>query len=166
MEYAIVYSSRTGNTQMLAEALHAALPLQNCRYFGSPAPQAGTAARVYVGFWTDRGDCDAETAAFLQTLHGKEVFLFGTAGFGGTQDYYDDVLHRAAQHLPPDARLIGQFMCQGKMPPAVRARYQAMAADPAHAAQAAVMLENFDRALGHPDAGDAARLCAAAAAAK
>ena len=36
MSYAIVYSSRTGNTRMLAEALRAALPPQACVYFGPP----------------------------------------------------------------------------------------------------------------------------------
>ena len=43
------------------------------------------------------------------------------------------------------------------MPPAVRARYEAMEDTPRRRA----MLENFDRALGHPDQEDLARLKAA-----
>ena len=36
MSYAIVYSSRTGNTAMLAQAVREALPQEDCRYFGAP----------------------------------------------------------------------------------------------------------------------------------
>ena len=30
MSYAIVFSSKTGNTKLLADALHACLPQENC----------------------------------------------------------------------------------------------------------------------------------------
>ena len=87
MTYAIVYSSRTGNTERLAQAIRQALPPEECLYFGPPAPQARAAERIYVGFWTDKGDCDAQTRAFLSELRGKEIFLFGTAGFGVASVY-------------------------------------------------------------------------------
>lgn len=45
-------------------------------------------------------------------------------------------------------------MCQGKMPPAVRARYEAMEDSPRRTR----MLDNFDQALTHPDQEDLARL--------
>ena len=83
MTYSIVYSSKTGNTKMLADALHQALPADDCLYFGAPDAQALAAERIYIGFWTDKGTCDAETAAFLAQLTRQEIFLFGTCGFGG-----------------------------------------------------------------------------------
>ena len=36
MSYAIVFSSKTGNTKLLADTLHACLPQENCCYFGTP----------------------------------------------------------------------------------------------------------------------------------
>ena len=36
MSYAIVYSSRTGNTELLARAIQSALPAEDCLYFGGP----------------------------------------------------------------------------------------------------------------------------------
>lgn len=45
-------------------------------------------------------------------------------------------------------------MCQGQMPRAVRTRYEGMEESPRRTA----MLDNFDRALGHPDAGDLEQL--------
>ena len=94
MSYAIVYSSRTGNTAMLARAVREALPQEDCRYFGAPAPQALAADTVYVGFWTDKGTCDEPTARFLQSLTDQKVFLFGTAGFGGAPAYFQQILDR------------------------------------------------------------------------
>lgn len=84
MSYAIVYSSVTGNTALLAQAIRETLPWETCCYFGAPDPQALSAERIYVGFWTDRGTCDAAAAQFLRQLTRQEVFLFGTAGFGAT----------------------------------------------------------------------------------
>ena len=40
MSYAIVFSSKTGNTKLLADTLHACLPQENCCYFGTPDPAA------------------------------------------------------------------------------------------------------------------------------
>ena len=34
-KYSIVYSSLTGNTRMLADAVHEALPQDECEYFGA-----------------------------------------------------------------------------------------------------------------------------------
>ena len=46
MSYAIVYSSRTGNTELLARAIQSALPAEDCLYFGGPdaAAPPGSAA--------------------------------------------------------------------------------------------------------------------------
>ncbi|RHR11280.1 hypothetical protein DWX58_02200 [Pseudoflavonifractor sp. AF19-9AC] len=150
MKYAIVYSSKTGNTKLLAQAIGSALPPEDCLYFGPPSPEALTAQRVYVGFWTDKGTCDGETQSFLSSLTNQEVFLFGTAGFGGAPAYFEKILSSVQAHVPASAHVLGGYMCQGKMPQAVRQRYEAMEDSPRRTA----MLENFDRALSHPDHED------------
>lgn len=158
MTYAIVYSSRTGNTELLARTIQKALPAEDCVYFGGPDAAALAADRLYVGFWTDKGSCDEALAAFLSGVEGKELFLFGTAGFGSQPAYFQAVLKRVQANLGPDCTLAGSYMCQGKMPQAVRQRYEAMLAAPGHAPNLEAMIENFDRALSHPDAEDLARL--------
>ena len=92
MSYAIVFSSKTGNTRLLADTLRASLPQNECTYFGAPAPEALEAETLYIGFWTDKGHADDTLTAFLQTLKGKRVFLFGTAGFGGSAPYFEKIL--------------------------------------------------------------------------
>lgn len=152
MKYSICYTSQTGNTALLAETVRGALAAQQCLYFGAPTPAAAQADVLFIGFWTDKGTCDETLAAFLESLSEKRVFLFGTAGFGGDAAYFNDILKRVSVHLPQDNTLLGTYMCQGKMPPFVRARYAAMEVE--NPEQARPMLENFDRALSHPDAAD------------
>ena len=86
ISYAIVFSSQTGNTKLLAEALKNSLPQEECLYIGTPDPKALNADTLYVGFWTDKGNADAASLSFLKLLQDKKVFLFGTAGFGGSEE--------------------------------------------------------------------------------
>lgn len=154
MTYAIVYSSKTGNTRLLAETIRDTLPTGDCLYYGAPDNAALAADRIYVGFWTDKGTCDADTAAFLSRLTKQQVFLFGTAGFGGAPEYFDKILTAARHNLPDSVTVCGSYMCQGKMPAAVRARYESMEDSP----RRQMLLTNFDAALSHPDENDLARL--------
>ena len=145
MSYAIICSSKTGNTEKLAQRVREVLGEEN----ECPVVDADL---VLVGSWTDKGGMDPALADTLPQLAGKKVFLFGTCGFGGSQAYYDRVLDRFAAALPEGARVVGRFMCQGQMPPSVRERYVKMSnQDPVRFEP---MIENFDRALGHPDAAD------------
>lgn len=161
--YAIVYDSRTGNTERLAHAVAAALPAEECVLFCS-ADEVDIlslllASRVYAGFWTNRGDCSDALALILEHLNAKEVFLFGTAGFGADQTYFAGVMARVARHVNPNSRIVGSFMCQGQMPPSVRERYvRTMEEHPAQAARMRQLIENFDAAVGHPDEADLAAL--------
>ena len=158
MSYAIVFSSKTGNTRLLADTLRASLPQNECTYFGAPAPEALEAETLYIGFWTDKGHADDTLTAFLQTLKGKRVFLFGTAGFGGSAPYFEKILAATRKALDGSNTVIGSFMCQGKMPQSVRERYVKMKENPEHPDNIDTLIENFDKALSHPDADDMERL--------
>lgn len=154
MTYSIVYSSRTGNTGLLAETIKNALPEKDCAYYGAPCPEGSGADLVFAGFWTDKGTCPEELGEFLKGLRGKRVFLFGTAGFGGAPEYFRRILSQAEQFLDGSNTVAGTYMCQGKMQQAVRSRYEAMLekkpGDPAILG----MISNFDMALSHPDGGE------------
>ena len=158
MSYAIVYSSKTGNTKLLADTLHNCLPQEDCCYFGIPNHAAMEADTLYVGFWTDKGKADESSSDFLKQLHGKQVCLFGTAGFGGSEEYFNKILKAVQKELHSSNTVSGSFMCQGKMPMSVRQRYEGMKKQPIHLPNLDAMIENFDKALSHPDADDLERL--------
>lgn len=158
MTYSIVVSSKTGNTTLLSNQIAEILSKEECVYQGLPDASGTQAETIFVGFWTDKGSCDESVSAFLQTLHGKKVFLFGTAGFGGSETYFEQILDRVASHLPSDNTVIGRYMCQGKMPASVRETYENLLEKDPQKFQP--MIDNFDRALSHPDQDDLEALAA------
>ena len=125
---------------------------------GNPNPAAMEADTLYVGFWTDKGKADESSSGFLKQLRGKQVFLFGTAGFGGSEEYFNKILKAVQKDLHSSNTVISSFMCQGKMPMSVRQRYENMKKQPLHLPNLDAMIENFDQALSHPDEEDLERL--------
>ena len=161
-KYAVVFASATGNTALLAEAIRKAEGAEGCVYFGAPSEDLSGrldgVETIYAGFWTDKGSCSPEMEQFLSTLAGRKVFLFGTAGFGGAREYFDQILDLVASFLPADSTVAGRYMCQGKMPFSVRKRYEAMLEQNPEDKRAQGMIRNFDSALSHPDEADLGRL--------
>lgn len=116
MSYAIVYTSLTGNTARLAQALRDALPAGACLYFGAPDAAALAADTIYAGFWTDKGTCDKPMETFLRSLTDQKVFLFGTAGFGGAPAYFNQILARVRDNLAPASRCWAAGCARAKCP--------------------------------------------------
>ena len=175
--YSIVFSSRTGNTAELAEAVRGALPEGTCEYFGSVSGDDGGDGRGYagagcgrtssaipasetlfVGFWTNQGVADQAAQKLLGQLRNRKIFLFGTAGFGGSEAYFQAILDKTKAFIDDSNTVIGTYMCQGKMPLSVRERYVKMKEQPDHMPNIDAMIENFDKALSHPDATDLKKL--------
>lgn len=156
---AIVCESLTGNTAMLAEALRAHLQGFNAVMTAPTKADPDSFDILFIGSWTDKGDCAAATANFLAKLHKKNVFLFGTCGFGGSDAYYDTVYRRFADHLDPDNKIIGHFVCQGKMPESVLHRYEAMKAANPETTRWDDSINNFKNALNNPNGDDMQALC-------
>ena len=152
--YSIIYSSRTGNTRLLAEAIRESLPADLCDHFGTDEAGAVESEKLYVGFWTDKGTADEAALALLKRLKNKKIFLFGTAGFGESEAYFQKVLDRVKESIDESNSIIGTYMCQGKMPMAVRERYEKMKQQPNPAPNLDGLIRNFDRALTHPDDHD------------
>lgn len=126
------------------------------------AAQAGGADVVFVGFWCDKGSCSPAVQHFLQGLAGKRVFLFGTCGFGESDEYFAQILARVCAYLPAEAQCIGGAMCQGKMGVGVKRRYEGMLEEDPENAQARMLIDNWNKAQSHPNEGDFSRISAAA----
>ena len=158
MKYAIIYSSKTGNAELLAKTIKNTLNSSDCIYYGTDIEMVKSAGRIYLGFWTDKGMCDSTSINNLKALKGKEVFLFGTAGFGESEEYFKAIMEKTIQNLSSDNKVIGSFMCQGKMPISVRERYEMMAKSSSPVPNINILIENFDKALTHPDENDLEKL--------
>ena len=111
-----------------------------------------------MGFWTNQGVADRETQQLLGQLRYRKIFLYGTAGFGGSEAYFQAILDKTKAFIDDSNTVIGTFMCQGKMPASVRERYVKMKNSPLPIPNIDKMIENFDKAISHPDYEDIDRL--------
>lgn len=148
MKYFLTYNSQTGNTAILANIIQEYLSSYN-QYFNTSLEDCDL---LCIGFWCDKGTSDQETSEFLKDIHNKKIFLFGTAGFGDNDEYFDNILNRVQSHIDNSNKIVGSFMCQGKMPQSVRDRYIHMAES--NLERFEPLIENFDKALYHPNEDD------------
>ena len=74
-QYSILFSSLTGNTKKLADAIHETLPQNDCEYFGAIKTPVPSSELLYIGFWTDKGNADNETLTLLSTLKTDGFFF-------------------------------------------------------------------------------------------
>lgn len=161
MDYSIVFSSKTGNTELIAKRIRKLMGDAACVYFGSAkdAPEAARKAGVvFVGTWTDKGSATDDVTAFIHSFDGARVFLFGTCGYGQDEAYFNTILSRIREGLATNCEVIGSFMCQGKIAEAALERYHTMlaAAEPAspEAKRAQLFIKNFEEARSHPNNDD------------
>lgn len=156
LDYLVLYSSETGNTKSVANAIFNALPgiqkeLCNIKDF-----HFDKEARLYfVGFRTICGSCDINIISFLCGLQEKKIALFGTCGFGKNSEYYHRITNNVSAFISDDCEYLGGFLCQGKMLPEIKKRYEAMlptACENQEKIQS--FLSNYEDALSHPNEQD------------
>ena len=159
LDYLVLYQSESGNTKKIAASIFSRLPGNSKDLIDIDTDKTIPEANVYfIGFCVHRGSCSMEVSDFLSDLSGKQIALFGTCGMGDSPEYYKDIAGRVSAWIEADNDYLGYFICQGKMPQSVRDRYIKMKENPEHPANLDMLIENFDRALSHPDADDLERL--------
>lgn len=159
MKGKIIYESKTGNTKLIAEELSEAIKQDNDILLQSIEEAFDNNIHqdidiYFLGSWTNKGDCGEEMKKFCNSINGEKVAIFGTAGFGGSQDYFDNLATRFKEALPNSNEVLGNFFCQGKMPSGIRNRYEAMLKANPEDENLKVNIQNFDLAQSHPDKYD------------
>ena len=154
MDIAIIYSSKTGNTKIIAEAIKEKFQNKNIVYFGR-APEKLPKADIYIiGSWTDKGNATNDIIEILKKIKNKKIAYFGTAGFGESEEYYKKLFERVKNNIDSSNEILGYFYCQGKMPIQVKSRYEQMLIQNPEDVNLKLSLKNFNNALSHPDNED------------
>lgn len=154
-KWLIAYSSATGNTKRVAQAMQEGLAQVALCAVHEAAPLAAYDA-VAVGFWVRRGGPNEEAAAYLRRIEGKPVVLFQTLGAEENGEHAMTSLARAAALLGPNCEVVGTFSCRGRIHPALLAKREALPPDDPHHPN----VRNRARwaaAAPHPDAADLKR---------
>ena len=156
MKVCIVYSSCTGNTRKVAEAL--------AQTSGAPcfavrnAPNPEHYDLLALGFWVRKGQPDARAQRYMEQVHGKKVFFFGTLGAWPHSEHARRCAAAARELLLTGGNaVLDGFLCQGRVNPQVIAASQRKGGHPMSPERQA----RLNEAASHPDAADltAARLC-------
>lgn len=101
IKFCVLFESATGNTRLVAEKIHAALHGGQARLLAiTPDIAPPEEDILFIGFWANKGTCPPATSELLGRLSGKKVALFGTAGFGGSPEYFEGIAERARAGLP------------------------------------------------------------------
>jgi flavodoxin len=153
MKALIVYSSQSGNTGKLAQAIQDSLTIETRILPVEQLPVPEQDEIVFVGFWLQGGKPDPKSAEYLTRVGGAQLFLFATHGAAAESRHAQDAMDHA-KSLAPAADILGMFNCQGQVDPKVLDKARQKSPRP-------VWVDDAAAAAGHPDEMDLGRLRAA-----
>ena len=120
MKSIILYSSLTGNTKSVAEAMASVMPEGTPCVPVKEAPEnLADYDTVFVGFWVDRGTANKEAAKLIETLTNPNIVFFATLGMYADSDHARESIEKASELLQNKESLVDGFVCQGKIDPKV-----------------------------------------------
>ena len=162
MKTAVIYSSETGNTKKVAEAIRAAMPEGAELHAIEDAPPPAAYDLLVIGFWVDKGVADAKASAYMKTITNKKVFSFFTLGADPASPHAKSCADKAPTFYGADCEHLGAYYCQGAVAPKLIDWMKQLPADHPHGPNEE-RLARWAEAAKHPDQAD---LEAAAAAIK
>ena len=149
----VVYSSLTGNTKSVGEAIFEVLPEGSEIFSVEDAPSTEGYEKVAVGYWVDKGTADPKAMAYMEKITNAEVFVYATLGAYPDSEHAAQSLERGAALLGEGCKVIGKYICQGRLSQAIMDRMKQMPADHPHA-PSPERLARWEAASSHPDEAD------------
>jgi flavodoxin len=146
MKSLVVYSSQTGNTRRLAEAVFESLSGEKEILPVDDAPDPSEYDSIAVGFWLKGGKPDPKSAEYLGKITQQALFLFATHGAGAGSDHAIQGME-FAKSLAPESDIRGTYSCQGEVNPKVLEKASKKPQPP-------VWLPDARDAVGHPNSVD------------
>lgn len=120
MRSIVIYSSLTGNTKRVAEAIVQGLPEGTpCVSTKEIPADIADYDVVFCGFWVDRGTANKAAQDVLATLNNPYVVLFATLGMYADSDHARESIDKAELCLPNGKKAYDGFVCQGAIDPKV-----------------------------------------------
>jgi flavodoxin len=151
MKTLLVYSSRTGNTRKVAEAIREVLPEPLDVHPVEEAPDPAAYGCVILGFWVDKGMADAASRSYMEKIWDKAVGIFGTLGADPRSPYARLCLQGVLRALERQGNwILVSFLCQGKVDPRI---IEAMTQSGAHP-MTPERKARLEAASTHPDSKD------------
>ena len=151
MRYLVVYSSVTGNTRRVAEAVFEMLPEPKGIYPVEKAPEPDGYDFIALGFWLDRGTADEKIRRYIKKIKNKNVGLFGTSGVYPDSDHARGAV-KNIEKLLGENHILGSVMCQGRIDDAFAEKLDDIAPESRDVSPA--YRSRSEEAKSHPDPVD------------
>lgn len=145
----VVYTSKTGNTAIVAHAV--------ADHFEAPCFKACSAPEntdgfdtVILGFWNDAGRISEELKSFASRLSGKKIVCFATIGGDPQSPHAAEWMEATSTALVQAGSgntLAATFMCRGRIDPELVKRMDAMGG----ASSSPERRANREKSNTHPD---------------
>ncbi|MGL5270450.1 MAG: flavodoxin family protein, partial [Selenomonadaceae bacterium] len=120
-KWLILYSTITGNTRMVAEAMLAAAPpgslMQDIRDLDLKELRNPDYEVIAAGYWLKRGGPDLQMTKVLPQISDRQIVLFQTHGALAGSEHAVTAFARAGYLLGDNCEILGTFSCQGKINP-------------------------------------------------
>lgn len=155
MKTLLTYSSLTGNTKKVAEAIFEVMPEGTDIYPVQEAPSPMDYDFIVVGFWADRTNADKKAQNYMAQIKGKKVALFGTLGASPDSKHALETMENAKKVVEGN-EIVGDFMCRGKIDPKLTERLINLPANHSHGMTPERMSRHLE-ASKHPNEEDFAR---------
>lgn len=159
MKVLTAYSSKTGNTKKVAEAIHEVMPEGSLLAELPSAPPPEDFDFIALGFWVDKGNADAKALEYIRKITGKKIGLFMTLGAYPDSEHAKKSMAAVRALLEPHNTVVREFICQGKIDPALSKMFEKFPAGHPHA-MTPERKERHAEAAKHPDGDDLRRAAA------
>lgn len=116
MKYAVIYQSKSGNTEMLAKQIYRTLGSEDKEIIDLDSTSEIPEADVYfVGFGIHDYSCSMNVLDTFEKITGGQIALFATCGYMPTDKYKANLEKNLDVWLPDEAEYLGMFLCQGNV---------------------------------------------------
>ncbi|MCI5647854.1 MAG: flavodoxin family protein [Fusicatenibacter sp.] len=116
MKYAVIYQSKSGNTQRVAEQIYGAISTAEKEMVDIDIDQEIPDADVYlIGFGIHGYSCSMDITDVLEQIAGKKYALFVTCGYTPTDQYKEKLAKNLEVWLPDAGEYLGMYLCQGNV---------------------------------------------------
>ena len=147
-KWAVIYSSVTGNTRTIAEAIAEQAGDADVFCVQDAPEDLSSYEVVALGYWLRL------MLKYLPKVRDAQVVFFQTHGTSPTSEHAITSFARAGYNLGPGCTILGTFGCRGKINPAMLAKRKNAGPDDPHGGPQS--MERWKLASTHPDAQDIA----------
>lgn len=117
MKTLITYSSKTGNTKKVAEAIYSSLMEADLKAI-EDVSSIEEYDFIITGGWIDRATFDAKALNFTKTISNKKVGYFFTLGASPESDHAKDCVNNINNlFLENNNTIVANYFCQGAIDP-------------------------------------------------